>query len=261
MLLQCSCTPEKADRNRELPREMGVYVTFRRYEMTPKKNTAPSMSSKRKDIIDAATQIFLRDGFAGASINEIPVVADVSKRTLYKYFRSKTELFSAVIADRSDAYQNMFAARTNTHEDPRDVLIEYAQNYVEMALSPEALNLRRIVLAESQRFPVLAREFYTVGARRGAEILVDYLKKLDAAGILHVPDPEVTADQFSALCMGSLRSRAYFNPKLKADTKMINRWITAAVDLFLKGCGYRGKDRNLTQAKSKKPKTRVKAKV
>ena len=218
--------------------------------MTSIKSATP-MSLKRKDIIDAATRIFLRDGFAGASVNEIAVVADVSKRTLYKYFRSKTELFSAVIADRSETYQSMFAARTNTHEDPRDVLIEYARNYVQMALSPEALDLRRIVLAESQRFPVLAREFYTVGARRSAEILVDYLRKLDASGILNVPDPEVTADQFSALCMGSLRSRAYFNPRLKANTRMINRWITSAVDLFLKGCGYWEENRARTKRKSK----------
>jgi len=223
--------------------------------------SAPPISRKRKDIIDAATRIFLRDGFAGASVNEIAVVADVSKRTLYKYFRSKTELFSAVIAERAVAYQSMLVAHTNIHEDPREVLIEFARNYVQMVLAPEALDLRRIVIAESQRFPDIAREFYTVGAKRGAEILIDYLKKLDASGILRVPDPMVTADQFSSLCLGSLRSRAYFDPQLANNTRMINRWVTSAVNLLLKGCGYQESNRTTATAKSKPSPTRSKTRV
>ena len=226
-----------------------------------KKKSASPMSLKRKDIIDAATRIFLRDGFAGASVNDIAVVADVSKRTLYKYFRSKTELFRAVVAERAVAYQSMLVAHANIYEDPREVLIEYARQYLEMVLAPEALDLRRIVIAESQRFPDLARDFYAVGAKRGADILIDYLKKLDAAGILHIPDPVVTADQFSALCRGSLRSRAYFDPQLANNTRMVNRWITSAVDLFLRGCGYQEKNFATAKVKSKASAIRITTKV
>jgi len=107
----------------------------------------------------------------------------------------------------------------------------------------------------------LLRLWASVGARRGAHILVDYLKKLDSAGILHVPDPIVTADQFSSLCLGSFRSRAYFDPRLANNTKMINRWITSAVNLLLAGCGYLEKDQATAKAKSTPSPTRIKKSV
>ena len=56
-------------------------------------------SSKVRQILDGARDVFLRLGFDGASMGDVARAAGVSKGTLYVYFENKSELFSALIAD------------------------------------------------------------------------------------------------------------------------------------------------------------------
>jgi len=58
-------------------------------------------SPKRQAILDAATQLFLRDGFDRSSVDEIAEAAGVSKRTLYDYFGDKAGLLQAVFDESS----------------------------------------------------------------------------------------------------------------------------------------------------------------
>src|SRR5262249_62328646 len=56
-----------------------------------------SDSAKRRQIIDGARRMFLAQGFDAASMSEIAREAGVSKGTLYVYFKSKEELFEAIV--------------------------------------------------------------------------------------------------------------------------------------------------------------------
>src|SRR5262249_14335485 len=58
-------------------------------------------------IQDAATQLFLRSGFDAVGVSEIAAAAEVSKRTLFKYFPSKEDLVINAFVDHQDE-----AART-----------------------------------------------------------------------------------------------------------------------------------------------------
>ncbi len=57
---------------------------------------APRKGRKFNQVLDGARTVFLRDGFEGASVDEIARVAAVSKATLYSYFADKKVLFAAV---------------------------------------------------------------------------------------------------------------------------------------------------------------------
>jgi len=50
----------------------------------------------RARLMDAAVQLFARDGFEAASVNEIARVADVANGTFYVHFRDKDEIAAAV---------------------------------------------------------------------------------------------------------------------------------------------------------------------
>src|ERR1700716_3247105 len=56
-----------------------------------------SEGPKRRQIIDGACRVFLERGFDAASMGEIAREAGVSKGTLYVYFKSKEELFEAIV--------------------------------------------------------------------------------------------------------------------------------------------------------------------
>src|SRR5471030_1490574 len=70
--------------------------------MTSESATAPDLSrsdARRRAILDVASEVFLAQGFAATSMSEIAVRLGGSKGTLYNYFRSKEELFAAIMVD------------------------------------------------------------------------------------------------------------------------------------------------------------------
>src|SRR5436189_5383171 len=57
-------------------------------------------AGKRRQIIDGACRMFLAQGFDAASMGSIAREAGVSKGTLYVYFKSKEELFEAIVEEQ-----------------------------------------------------------------------------------------------------------------------------------------------------------------
>src|SRR5690349_19533917 len=60
---------------------------------------SPNRSArKREAILDAATKVFLRDGYLGTSMDEIAALSETSKQTVYKHFASKEALFIEIVS-------------------------------------------------------------------------------------------------------------------------------------------------------------------
>ncbi|MGL5860132.1 MAG: TetR/AcrR family transcriptional regulator, partial [Phycicoccus sp.] len=57
----------------------------------------PSSVAKRRRLLEAAETVFVRDGYRGASVDEVAALAGVSKQTLYAHFGSKEALFVEVV--------------------------------------------------------------------------------------------------------------------------------------------------------------------
>src|SRR5215813_2716187 len=74
-------------------------------------------SAKRRQIMDGAREVFLAQGFDGASMGEIARKARVSKGTLYVYFDSKEALFAAIAEEECQAQaEQVFALDSNDHD-------------------------------------------------------------------------------------------------------------------------------------------------
>ncbi|MGH0032646.1 MAG: TetR/AcrR family transcriptional regulator [Myxococcota bacterium] len=56
-------------------------------------------------ILKSAREIFFRDGFNEASLDEIASRAETGKGTLYRHFESKAELYVAVLAENGTAFE------------------------------------------------------------------------------------------------------------------------------------------------------------
>ena len=55
------------------------------------------MSKTRKLLVDTARQLFAQKGIDNTTMNNIALASGKGRRTLYTYFRSKTEVYEAVI--------------------------------------------------------------------------------------------------------------------------------------------------------------------
>jgi AcrR family transcriptional regulator len=62
----------------------------------------------RQAILEAATELFYRDGIRAATMDAIAARAGLTKRTLYHHFRSKDDLVAACLARLADAEQDRF---------------------------------------------------------------------------------------------------------------------------------------------------------
>src|ERR1700691_1133414 len=93
-------------------------------------------------LINAATHVFLRDGYGLASIDKVASDAGVSTRTIYERFKNKADLLAAVITrlvDRDMA--TVFATPDLDRLDPREALTVIAQTITGRARDPDSVAL------------------------------------------------------------------------------------------------------------------------
>ncbi|WP_162606288.1 TetR/AcrR family transcriptional regulator [Jiangella asiatica] len=194
-------------------------------------------------ILDAAREVFLRRGFGSAGVDEMAAVAGISKVTLYKYFSSKEQLFLAVIlrdieaAERmSDDHLDALATTTDLDADLRGL----AREFVTTVTEPELLRMRRIVAAEAERFPELARAWDERARVRGQQTLTRLFEALAQRGWL-AGDMRVAAEQFLWLLLGAPFNVALFDPaRGRFDDDELYAHADAAVRTILAAYGRHG---------------------
>lgn len=91
-------------------------------------------AESRRRILDAARDVFFRDGFMPANLDEVAEKAGVAKGTLYRYFESKAELYVAVLAHNGAIFEEKMrstvAASLPAAEQVRRTARFYFEHYV-----------------------------------------------------------------------------------------------------------------------------------
>ena len=153
---------------------------------------------KRASIVGGAKDVFLRHGFEGASMDGIAAAAGVSKMTVYRYFRSKEELFAGVIRDLCERIIDEDLERM-LERRPEEALRGFARKMVTILFARDTIELHRIVIAESRRFPALGRLFYKSGPEACIAMLAAYLERYSSRKTLNLRNPRRTAEEFLEL--------------------------------------------------------------
>jgi TetR/AcrR family transcriptional repressor of mexJK operon len=189
----------------------------------------------QQTILDVATELFLTRGYGATSIEAVASAARISKRTFYHRFRDKAELFEAVVRRLIDRWLPPFEARFLDTAPPDLLLAGIARQMLAVALSPPALALHRVLVAEAQRFPELVQLVNEAGASKGVERIAALLDRESQAGRLRIADGRFAAEQFVNMVLSGPQKRALgFGRPLAVDE--IEAWIHRTVALFLDGC-------------------------
>ena len=190
-------------------------------------------------ILDVATELFLTQGFGETSIEAIAERARISKRTFYHRFKDKADLFEAVVRRLIQRWLPDFDAVLVGPGSIDAVLLRVARHVLKIALSREALALHRLIIAEAQRFPALAKIMPESGARTGYEHLAALLESHARAGHLALDDPRFAAEQFMTMVLAIPQRRALgLGEQLTQEA--LDCWARATVALFLDGCRTKG---------------------
>ncbi|WP_375688854.1 TetR/AcrR family transcriptional regulator [Pseudooceanicola sp. LIPI14-2-Ac024] len=201
--------------------------------------TAVRRGRKFDQVLEGARDVFLAEGFEGASVDEIARRAGVSKATLYSYFPDKRLLFFEV-AKRECMRVAEDATQLMAEERPvRDMLSIAAQKIVDFFNTDLSLNVFRVCAAESERFPELAREFYESGPGQARAQLMAFLDCASQKGELVVEDIEMAADQFAELCKARILMDRIFGIRGAFTDNELKMIADEAVTTFMARYGKR----------------------
>jgi len=184
-------------------------------------------------ILNAATHLFLSHGYGATSIEAVARRARISKRTFYHRFPDKPALFVAVVHRIIEGLRPP-ADIPLLEGDLREILRRLAGLILHAALSPQAIALNRMIVAESGRFPQLAA--VTTGATEEAiRLIVGILEGEVSAKRLALANPTFAAEQFlyMVIALPQRRAMGFGAPMPSAE---IDAWAGDVVNLFLNGC-------------------------
>ncbi|MEX0278527.1 MAG: TetR/AcrR family transcriptional regulator [Ruegeria sp.] len=188
---------------------------------------------KFDQVLRGAREVFMADGFEGASVDDIARTAGVSKATLYSYFPDKRLLFVEVAQTECNLMAERIISMIDETKPLREVLMIAATQLAGFLVSEFSLQVFRVCVAERDRFPELGRSFYEAGPKNGQCQLAAYLEKAVVKGDLVIDDVQIAAAQFSELCKVKIWNKAVLGIQDTFTPQEIDEVATHAVDMFL----------------------------
>jgi len=136
-----------------------------------------------QEITEAAYAVFAENGYAATRVEEVAKRAGVSKGLLYLYFRTKEELFKAVIKSvvirRVDALvADVETTELSSEEFIRGPLLEFMKR---VPGSPVAIVIR-LLISEGQRHPDLVDYYWDNVVSKGLNAISKFIERGVARG-------------------------------------------------------------------------------
>jgi len=208
--------------------------------MLVKRNDPPPLregsAAKRTAIVRAALEVFVREGYARASVDAIAAGSGISKRTIYDYFGDKEQLFLSTLQATMDAHTAAFRELLDRTlgqvSDIESALTLFGREFAtEIARSAERVAVMRLTIAEASHFPVLLERASSNSSVQRA--LADRLAELAEQGLLDVPDPMEAAEFLGILVTGRVNNRSWYGA-VQLDDAEIARLVAGGVRIFLR---------------------------
>lgn len=200
----------------------------------PPRRGRPVDTKKRDQILDAATCLFMEQGFTQTRMDHIAKAARISKQTLYDRFADKNKLFTAVIEAKCQEYIPREAAEMPAGTSAHESLFTMGRALFYLVMSEEAIRMHRMMAAEAQHNPALTRLFYDSGPAPVERMMVEKMFQLKKSGKLNIKNPETAKEMFGSLFTGSsLYMRRLLNIGRQPTRREMDAYVRRAVDFFL----------------------------
>ena len=174
----------------------------------------PRVVRSRAAVVDAARTLFLRQGYAGTTMEQIAAAARLTKRTVYNNYGDKDALFRQIVADVL-AYAEAFARGLHeeftagvTAANLRPTLDDLARRLALGIVRPEVIALRRLLIGEARAFPRLGAEYFDRAPGQVLDALASGFAQLGRRRLLRIGNPRRAAAHFAYLVAGEPLDRA-----------------------------------------------------
>lgn len=188
---------------------------------------------KRRQILEAATSLFVSQGYHSSSMEQIAALANVSKQTVYSHFANKQQLFKAAIETRRSNYELSDTTLFQPDAAPAETLLQLARALLDLLLSDDGICANRVCCAEAEAHPEAADVFFKEGPEYVTAMLTDYLQEQVNRGQLVIANPRHAAIQFLYMVKGEAHMRALLG-QAPWRQEEVAEYLESCVDVFLR---------------------------
>ena len=187
-------------------------------------------------ILDAAAHFFFTIGLDATTIDQIVAKAGMSKRTLYVRFRSKEDIFEAVVQQQIYACLAPIAAIRAEASSLEDSLIRLGIEMNRAVVRPDVTALERVIITEARKFPALAQSIHNYGSITARNIVAEFLTNASDSEKLAERDVQFLADEFIHIIVSGPSRNALLGVEGPASDQALRKLVKRRVGLFLRGC-------------------------
>lgn len=195
----------------------------------------PKDEAERRAVLEAAKDLFARQGMDSTSMDAIAAAAGVSKLTVYSHFRNKDELFQQAVAEKCQEYTPPDLFDTHSNRPLRQRLTRIGEGFLQLVMSDEAMDLYRMMAAEARGGQgKLGRLFFAAGPKRTLEQFSMLLLAAHQAGELRVADVQAAAQHYFCMLKGIHHLRVLVGAEATPSPAAMKAHVREVVDLFLR---------------------------
>jgi AcrR family transcriptional regulator len=188
---------------------------------------------RRRVIIDAALALFARKGFRGTTTKEIAEAAGCSEATIFKYFTSKDELYSAILEVKSAIEETMARAAEAAAKND-DAGVFRAVGLEALIRTEQDPSLMRLLLYSALEGHELSHFFFESKVRHLHEFLSNYIGQRVTDGVFRPVNPLLAARGFVGMIAHYLLIHEIFGVKRPVGI-LPEEVVETFVTLFMTG--------------------------
>jgi AcrR family transcriptional regulator len=205
----------------------------------PKTLTKPRWRRRKdarpEEIISAALEVFADRGFAATKLEDVARRAGVTKGTIYLYFENKEALFKALIRQTIVPVlaQGEELAKSFTGS-ARELFERLVREYWRLVGETSLVGIPKLMMAEANNFPELARFYYEEVVTRGHRLMAGVLERGIKAGEFRPVNVAVATKLAMAPVMHAVIARRAFSACMPEGFD-VAKYLDTHIDLYLHG--------------------------
>jgi TetR/AcrR family transcriptional regulator, mexJK operon transcriptional repressor len=192
---------------------------------------------RRAAILETARKVFLEEGYFTTTMEDIAARHGGSKTTLYKYFPSKNDLFSAIVEAQSVEIQKQLNVFSGMASDIRTVLQCFCSRCLTIMLSKDMIAFDRIIIAEAHRIPETAGAAYEIGFKPALDYWEKIIQEAIDAGQLRKVDARIATAYLLELSSSPLKKLRLWGIPCDISPETIDYHADVIVSIFLAAFG------------------------
>ena len=191
--------------------------------------------STKEKILEAALEIFARDGYAETNLKDIAQAVGIVKSALYRHFESKEAIFNAVTDMMAEYYEKNMGSEEKLPDIPQstDELYEMTLKMVNFTVHDrKIIQTRKILLSEQfrdEKIRDLADRYFLYGTEA---MFTKIFSAMMDNGTIKRCDPEILAFSYTSPVTSLIHLCDRDPAKEKDAMEMLDRFIRCFIEQF-----------------------------